>query len=48
VWGYDGPPGLERSRTVDSTIHRVRQKLQAAGAGLAPHNVRGIGWRLTT
>jgi DNA-binding response OmpR family regulator len=48
VWGHDNPPGLERSRTVDSTIHRVRKKLDAAGAEMAPHNVRGIGWRLAT
>jgi DNA-binding response OmpR family regulator len=48
VWGYDVPSGLERSRTVDSTVHRVRKKLETAGADLAPHNVRGIGWRLTT
>ena len=47
VWGYENPPGL-RSRTVDSTMHRLRRKLEDAGAGPAPHNVRGIGWRLVS
>jgi len=47
VWGYD-PDAAPRSRTVDSTAHRLRKKLDEAGAEAAFHNVRGIGWRLVT
>jgi DNA-binding response OmpR family regulator len=46
VWGYDqhaaGP-----SRTLDSHSHRLKHKLQQAGAPPLVQNVRGVGWRLT-
>jgi two-component system response regulator ResD len=46
VWSYDaraaGP-----SRTVDSHAHRLRQKLEQAGAEPMVQTVRGVGWRLT-
>ena len=46
VWGHDadvaGP-----SRTVDSHAHRLRQKLDQAGAESMVQTVRGVGWRLT-
>jgi DNA-binding response OmpR family regulator len=47
VWGYD-PDAAPRSRTIDATAHRLRKKLDEAGAEAAFHNVRGIGWRLIT
>lgn len=46
VWGYD-PAATGPSRTIDSTAHRLRKKLEHAGAEQLVHNVRGIGWRLT-
>lgn len=47
VWGYD-PAAAPKSRTIDSTAHRLRKKLDEAGAEAAFHTVRGIGWRLLT
>jgi DNA-binding response OmpR family regulator len=47
VWGYD-PAAAPKSRTIDSTAHRLRKKLDEAGAEAVFHNVRGIGWRLLT
>ena len=35
------------SRTVDSHAHRLRQKLEQAGAEPMVQTVRGVGWRLT-
>jgi DNA-binding response OmpR family regulator len=46
VWGYD-PHVAGPSRTVDSHAHRVRQKLEQAGAEPMVQTVRGVGWRLT-
>jgi DNA-binding response OmpR family regulator len=45
VWGYD-PDAAGASRTIDSTAHRLRKKLEHAGAEPIPHTVRGVGWRL--
>jgi len=47
VWGYD-PAAAPKSRTIDSTAHRLRKKLDEAGADAAFHSVRGVGWRLVT
>jgi len=46
VWDYD-PQAAGPSRTVDSHAHRLRQKLDQAGAGPMVQTVRGVGWRLT-
>jgi DNA-binding response OmpR family regulator len=46
VWDYD-PHAAGPSRTVDSHAHRVRQKLEQAGAEQMVQTVRGVGWRLT-
>ena len=46
VWGYD-PQAAGPSRTVDSHAHRLRQKLEQAGAEPIVQTVRGVGWRLT-
>ena len=46
VWGFD-PQAAGPSRTVDSHAHRVRQKLEQAGAESMVQTVRGVGWRLT-
>jgi DNA-binding response OmpR family regulator len=46
VWGYD-PQAAGPSRTVASHAHRVRQKLEQAGAESMVQTVRGVGWRLT-
>jgi len=46
VWGYE-PQAAGPSRTVDSHAHRVRQKLEQAGAEPMVQTVRGVGWRLT-
>jgi DNA-binding response OmpR family regulator len=46
VWGYD-PQAAGPSRTVDSHAHRLRQKLEQAGAESMVQTVRGFGWRLT-
>jgi DNA-binding response OmpR family regulator len=46
VWGYD-PHAAGPSRTVDSHAHRLRQKLEQAGAEPMVQTVRGVGWRLT-
>ena len=46
VWGYD-PEAAGPTRTVDTHAHRVRRKLEEAGAEPMVQNVRGIGWRLT-
>jgi DNA-binding response OmpR family regulator len=43
VW--DNEPGAE-SRTVDVHVSRLRERLDAAGAGLAIETVRGVGYRL--
>jgi DNA-binding response OmpR family regulator len=46
VWGYD-PHVAGPSRTVDSHAHRLRHKLEQAGAEPMVQTVRGVGWRLT-
>jgi two-component system response regulator MprA len=46
VWGYD-PAAAGPSRTIDSTAHRLRKKLEQAGAEQIMHSIRGVGWRLT-
>ena len=46
VWGFD-PQAAGPSRTVESHAHRVRQKLEQAGAESMVQTVRGVGWRLT-
>ena len=46
VWGYD-PQAAGPARTVDSHAHRLRQKLEQAGAESMVQTVRGVGWRLT-
>jgi DNA-binding response OmpR family regulator len=46
VWGYD-PQAAGPSRTVDSHAHRLRQKLEQAGAEPMVQTVRGVGWRLS-
>ena len=46
VWDYD-PQAAGPSRTVDSHAHRIRQKLDQAGAEQMVQTVRGVGWRLT-
>jgi DNA-binding response OmpR family regulator len=46
VWGYD-PRVAGPSRTVDSHAHRLRHKLEQAGAEPMVQTVRGVGWRLT-
>jgi DNA-binding response OmpR family regulator len=43
VWGRDDPA---RRRTVDSTISRLRRKLDAAGAGVRVLNSWGSGYSL--
>ena len=46
VWGFD--PGAKPStRTVDTHTHRLREKLEQAGAGQMVQSVRGVGLRLT-
>ena len=45
VWGYD-PAAAGPSRTIDSTAHRLRKKLEHAGAEPIMHSIRGVGWRL--
>lgn len=45
VWGYD-PAAVRPSRTVDSTAHPLRRKLDDAGAKQLMHSVHGVGWRL--
>ena len=46
VWDYD-PQAAGPSRTVHSHVHRLRQKLEEAGAEQMVQTVRGVGWRLT-
>jgi DNA-binding response OmpR family regulator len=46
VWDYD-PRAAGPSRTVHSHVHRLRQKLEQAGAESMVQTVRGVGWRLT-
>jgi DNA-binding response OmpR family regulator len=46
VWDYD-PQAAGASRTVGSHAHRLRQKLEQAGAEQMVQTVRGVGWRLT-
>jgi DNA-binding response OmpR family regulator len=46
VWGHD-PQAAGPSRTIDSHAHRLRQKLEQAGAEPIVHTVRGVGWRLS-
>ncbi len=46
VWGYD-PVAAGPSRTVGSHAHRLRHKLEEAGAQKMVQTVRGVGWRLT-
>jgi transposase-like protein len=46
VWGYD-PQAAGPSRTIDTHSHRLKRKLQRAGAQELVQNVRGVGWRLT-
>jgi DNA-binding response OmpR family regulator len=43
--GYD-PAATGPSRTIDSTAHRLRKKLEQAGAEQMMHSIRGVGWRL--
>ena len=45
VWGYD-PAAAGPSRTIDSTAHRLRKKLEHAGAEPIMHSIRGVGCRL--
>ena len=45
VWGYD-PVAAPAARTVDATMHRLRKKLEHAGAEPIMHGIRGVGWRL--
>jgi DNA-binding response OmpR family regulator len=35
------------SNAVEVLIHRLRKKLQAAGAAIDIHNMRGVGYMLT-
>jgi DNA-binding response OmpR family regulator len=46
VWDYE-PQTAGPSRTVHSHVHRLRQKLEHAGALEMVQTVRGVGWRLT-
>ena len=46
VWNYD-PEVAGPSRTIDSHAHRLRQKLEQAGAESMVQTVRGVGWRLS-
>jgi DNA-binding response OmpR family regulator len=46
VWAYD-PHAAGPSRTVHSHVHRLRHKLEHAGAESMVQTVRGVGWRLT-
>ena len=46
VWTYD-PHLAGPSRTVHSHVHRLRHKLEQAGAQEMVQTVRGVGWRLT-
>ena len=46
VWGYD-PQAAGPSRTLDTHTHRLRHKLEQAGAEQVVQTVRGVGWRLT-
>jgi DNA-binding response OmpR family regulator len=46
VWGHD-PQAAGPSRTIDSHAHRLKHKLEQAGAEPMMHTVRGVGWRLT-
>ena len=46
VWGYD-PLTASMSRTVDSTAHRLRKHLKAAGSEPLVQTVWGVGYRLT-
>jgi DNA-binding response OmpR family regulator len=46
VWTYD-PDAAGPSRTVHSRVHRLRNKLERAGAQEMVQTVRGVGWRLT-
>lgn len=43
VYGFDD---MIQSNTLDSHISRVRRKLSDAGAGVAIHTVRGVGYLL--
>jgi DNA-binding response OmpR family regulator len=45
VWGYD-PQAAGPSRTLDTHTHRLRHKLEQAGAESMVQTVRGVGWRL--
>ena len=46
VWDYD-PRAAGPSRTVHRHVHRLRHKLEQAGAEEMVQTVRGVGWRLT-
>jgi len=46
VWDYE-PQAAGPSRTVHSHVHRLRHKLEQAGAQEMVQTVRGVGWRLT-
>ncbi len=46
VWGYD-PQSSGPSRTLDTHTHRLRHKLEQAGAESMVQTVRGVGWRLS-
>ena len=46
VWDYE-PQAAGPSRTVHSHVHRLRQKLEQAGAQEMVQTVRGVGWSLT-
>lgn len=46
VWGYDSD-AAGPSRTIHSHVHRLRHKLEQAGAESMVQTVRGVGWRLT-
>ncbi|MCO6440843.1 MAG: winged helix-turn-helix transcriptional regulator [Nitrococcus mobilis] len=44
LYGYDNEPA---SNPVPVHIHHLRRRLEAAGASVGIHTVRGIGYLLT-
>ena len=45
MYGFDSPTG---PNAVEVAMHRLRRRLQDAGASLRIHTVRGVGYMLTT